>query len=76
MRRPLNPMPREDLVFTAAELSKFWPMLLKGGTAGGRRYVPLKAICEMTTRRNRNLSNKGYGLGWSASPDTAAHGGA
>jgi hypothetical protein len=32
-------MPQEDLFFTPAELSKFCPMLLKGGTAGGAMFL-------------------------------------
>ncbi len=70
------PMPAGGLFSTAADLSKFCQMILNGGAYNGHRFVSPEAIHEMSSRQNDNLSNKGYGLGWSVSPGAAGHGGA
>ena len=59
--------PAGALFSTAADVTKFCQMLLRGGEYGGKRYLSVKAISQMTTGQTGDVSvnpMETYGLGW------------
>jgi len=86
------PNPSGGLVSTAADMARFYLMILGGGELDGRRIVSKKAVEEMTRLQTGDLktgftSGNGWGLGWCVvrqpqgvtamlSPGTFGHGGA
>jgi CubicO group peptidase (beta-lactamase class C family) len=84
--------PSGGLFSTAADLSRFYQMILNGGELDGERTVSQAAVDEMTKVRTGSLTTgftpgNGWGLGWcvirepqgvteSLSPGTFGHGGA
>jgi CubicO group peptidase (beta-lactamase class C family) len=90
--RKRHPYPAGGLFSTAANVSVFCRMILKGGVYDGKRYVSEQSVREMTSTQTGKLLDKengehGYGLGWSTSkpsrsssgpviPGQCGHGGA
>ncbi len=56
--------PSGGLFSTAADLAKFYQMILDGGTFEGKRIVSASAIAEMTKPRHAGGEVLNYGLGW------------
>jgi CubicO group peptidase (beta-lactamase class C family) len=70
------PMPAGGLFSTAADLARFYQMILNNGEANGRRILSLAAVKQMTTRQTpENLKNS-YGFGFQTGGNTIGHGGA
>jgi len=86
------PNPSGGLFSTAADLARFYQMILAGGELDGRRIVSAEAVAEMTRVQTGELvpgftPGNGWGLGWCVvrqpqevtamlSPGTFGHGGA
>lgn len=86
------PNPSAGLHSTAADLDRFYSMILAGGTLDGTRIVSADAVKQMTTLQTGNIvtgftPGNGWGLGWCIarepqgvsgmlSPTTFGHGGA
>jgi CubicO group peptidase (beta-lactamase class C family) len=65
-----QPMPAGGLFSSAADVTAFCQMLMRGGTVGEKRILSEAAIREMTSTQTGDLLNKGkgeggYGLGLS-----------
>jgi CubicO group peptidase (beta-lactamase class C family) len=58
------PEPSGGLFSTAADMAKFYQMILDGGVQGGRRIVSAQAIAEMTRPHSAGGKALNYGLGW------------
>jgi len=87
-----SPNPSGGLYSTAADLAKFYQMVLGGGMFNGQRILSRKAVKEMTRLQTGELKTgftpgNGWGLGWCIvrkpqgvtamlSPGTFGHGGA
>jgi CubicO group peptidase (beta-lactamase class C family) len=87
-----SPNPSGGLFSTAADLARFYQMVLNGGELEGQRILSAKAVKEMTTIQTGELKTgftpgNGWGLGWcvvrepqgvtkNLSPGTFGHGGA
>ena len=85
------PSPSGGLYSTAADMAKFYNMVLAGGELDGRRIVSADAVKQMTTVQTGELKTgftpgNGWGLGWCIvrepqgvteflSPGTYGHGG-
>ena len=86
------PNPSGGLVSTAADVARFYQMILNGGELDGRRIVSKSAVDQMTRVQTGDLTTaftpgNGWGLGWCIvrqpqgvtrmlSPGTCGHGGA
>ena len=87
-----SPNPSGGLFSTAADMAKFYQMVLNGGELEGKRIVSEEAVREMTRVQTGDLTTgftpgNGWGLGWCVvrepqgvsavlSPGTFGHGGA
>ncbi len=87
-----TPNPSGGLFSTAADMARFYQMILNGGQLDGRRIVSESAVREMTRLQTGDLrtgftDGNGWGLGWCIvrkpqgvtamlSPGTFGHGGA
>ena len=87
-----SPNPSGGLFSTAADIGKFYRMILNGGELAGQRILAKDTIEEMTTIQTGDLvtgftPGNGWGLGWCVvrepqgvtavlSPGTCGHGGA
>ncbi|MFQ5734139.1 MAG: serine hydrolase [Planctomycetaceae bacterium] len=87
-----NPNPSGGLFSTAADLAKFYQMVLNGGERDGKRIVSKAGVKRMTAVQTGDLKTgftpgNGWGLGWCVvrkpqgvtrmlSPGTFGHGGA
>lgn len=87
-----SPNPSGGLFSTAADIGKFYQMILSGGELAGKRIISKDAIGEMTQIQTGDLvtgftPGNGWGLGWCVvrepqgvtemlSPGTCGHGGA
>ena len=87
-----SPNPSGGLFSTAADIAKFYQMILNGGELEGQRIISKEAIEEMTRIQTGDLvtgftPGNGWGLGWCVvrepqgvtgmlSPGTCGHGGA
>jgi CubicO group peptidase (beta-lactamase class C family) len=87
-----TPNPSGGLFSTAADMTRFYQMVLSGGELAGRRIVSAAAVREMTSIQTGELTTgftdgNGWGLGWCVvgkpqgvtamlSPGTFGHGGA
>ena len=87
-----SPNPSGGLFSTAADMARFYQMILNGGELDGRRIVSAAAVREMTKIQTGDLTTgftdgNGWGLGWCLvrqpqgvtamlSPGTFGHGGA
>ncbi len=87
-----TPNPSGGLYSTAADLARFYQMVMDGGELDGKRIVSAEAVKQMTTIQTGDLvtgftPGNGWGLGWcvvrepqgptkSLSPGTFGHGGA
>ncbi len=81
LRYPLNdrtrqPMPAGGLFSTAADVSRFYRMVLRRGELDGRRLLSESAVREMTRRQTPTQLPDSYGLGWRVTTDGFGHGGA
>jgi CubicO group peptidase (beta-lactamase class C family) len=56
--------PSGGLFSTAADMAKFYQMILNGGTHEGKRLVSAKAIAEMSRPHKAGGKTLNYGLGW------------
>jgi len=56
--------PSGGLFSTAADMAKFYQMILNGGTHDGKRILSAKAIAEMTRPHKAGGKTLNYGLGW------------
>ena len=70
------PMPAGGLFSTAADISRFYRMLLNGGQLDGRYYLSEAAVHEMTKRQTPPEFKDSYGLGFSVGGTMFGHGGA
>ncbi|MGE5191309.1 MAG: serine hydrolase domain-containing protein [Deltaproteobacteria bacterium] len=70
------PMPAGGLFSTAADISRFYRMLLNGGELDGRRYLSESAVKELTRRQTPPDFKDSYGLGFASGGTTFGHGGA
>ncbi len=86
------PNPSGGLVSSAADMAKFYQMVLDGGVGNGTRIVSAKAVKQMTSPQTGDLKTgftpgNCWGLGWCIvrqpqgvtgmlSPETFGHGGA
>jgi CubicO group peptidase (beta-lactamase class C family) len=64
-----TPNPSGGLFSTAADMSRFYQMILNGGQLDGKRIVSEKAVREMTRVQTPDLTTgftpgNGWGLGW------------
>ncbi len=75
-RTKRTPMPAGGLFSTAADIAKFYRMLLNGGELDGRRYLSEGAVKELTSKQTPAELKDGYGLGFSAGGSSFGHGGA
>ncbi len=87
-----SPNPSGGLFSTAADMARFYQMILNGGQLDGKRIVSERAVGEMTRLQTGELATgftpgNGWGLGWCVvrqpqgttamlSPGTFGHGGA
>jgi CubicO group peptidase (beta-lactamase class C family) len=87
-----SPNPSGGLFSTAADMARFYQMVLNGGELEGRRILSRGAVAEMTRIQTGDLEvgftpGNGWGLGWCVirepqgitrmlSPSTHGHGGA
>ncbi|MCB1230081.1 MAG: beta-lactamase family protein [Verrucomicrobiae bacterium] len=58
--------PSGGVFSTAADMAKFYQMILDGGVWEGKRIVSEKSIAEMTSPRMAGEKKLNYGLGWMA----------
>jgi len=56
--------PSGGLFSTAADMAKFYQMILNGGVHEGKRIVSAQAIAEMTRPHTAGGKTLNYGLGW------------
>ncbi len=70
------PMPAGGLFSTAADIARFYRMLLSGGELDGRRYLSEAAVRELTRRQTPADFKESYGLGFGVGGTTFGHGGA
>ena len=70
------PMPAGGLFSTAADIARFYQMLLNRGELDGRRYLSAAAVLELTSRQTPAELNVSYGLGFAVGGHTFGHGGA
>jgi CubicO group peptidase (beta-lactamase class C family) len=70
------PMPAGGLFSTAADIARFYRMLLRGGELDGRRYLSESAVKELTRRQTPLDFKESYGLGFGIGNTTFGHGGA
>ena len=75
-RRQRFPMPAGGLFSTAADIARFYRMLLRGGELDGRRYLSESAVKELTRRQTPAEFKESYGLGFGVGGKTFGHGGA
>lgn len=87
-----GPNPSGGLFSTAADMNRFYQMVLAGGELDGKRIVSRESVKEMTSVQTDDIKTgftdgNGWGLGWcvvrkpqgvtaSLSPGTFGHGGA
>jgi len=87
-----TPNPSGGLFSTAADIVRFYQMILKGGTVDGRKIISKKSIDLMTSIHSGDVvtgftPGNGWGLGWCVvrnpqgvsrllNPGTCGHGGA
>jgi CubicO group peptidase (beta-lactamase class C family) len=69
-------MPAGGLFSTAADIARFYRMLLSGGELDGRRYLSAAAVKELTRRQTPQELKDSYGLGFGVGGATFGHGGA
>jgi CubicO group peptidase (beta-lactamase class C family) len=70
------PMPAGGLFSTAADLARFYQMILNRGQRDGRRYLSEAAVQQMTTRQTPASLQQNYGFGFQTGGNTIGHGGA
>jgi CubicO group peptidase (beta-lactamase class C family) len=70
------PMPAGGLFSTAADMGRFYQMILNRGQLDGRRYISEKAVEQMTSRQTPANLQQSYGFGFQTGGDTIGHGGA
>ena len=70
------PMPAGGLFSTAADIARFYRMLLNAGQLDGRRYLSESAVKELTSRQTPPELKESYGLGFGVGGTTFGHGGA
>ncbi|HEY2894736.1 MAG TPA: serine hydrolase domain-containing protein [Pirellulales bacterium] len=70
------PMPAGGLFSTAADLARFYQMILNRGQLDGRRYLGEAAVEKMTSRQTPANLQQSYGFGFQTGGNTIGHGGA
>ncbi len=70
------PMPAGGLFSTAADVAKFYQMLLNNGEWKGKRILSPEAVTALTSKQTPESLKDGYGLGFSVNGSTFGHGGA
>ena len=70
------PMPAGGLFATAADLARFYQMLLNGGQLDGKRYLSEASVKQMTSRQTPTALPTNYGFGFSTGGTQIGHGGA
>lgn len=75
-RHERYPMPAGGLFSTAADLAKFYQMLLNNGRFDGKQILSEDSVRELTRRQTPAELKESYGLGFSASKNSFGHGGA
>lgn len=73
----IYPAPEFGLYSTAEDLSKFYQMMLAGGTWNGRRFLSPPSVAAMTMVQTGDLkaghnAGTGFGLTWEVAKDPAA----
>ena len=90
--RTRTPAPAGGLFSTAADIAKFYQMMLNGGEANGRRYLSAEAVKQLTTTQTGDIktgftTGMSWGFGFQVvkesqgvtavlAPGTFGHGGA
>ena len=69
-------MPAGGLFSTASDVGKFCQMFLNGGVYGGKRYLSLAAVQQITSKQTANSISTSYGFGWGVNGTGFNHGGA
>lgn len=69
-------VPAGGLFSTAADLVRFYRMILNGGSLDGRDYLSPKTVGEMTRRHTPDSFDRAQGYGFEADGKTFGHGGA
>jgi len=75
-RAERDPMPAGGLFSTAADLARFYQMILNRGQLDGRRYLSEVAVEQMTTRQTPASLQQSYGFGFQTGGNAIGHGGA
>lgn len=70
------PMPAGGLFSTAADLARFYQMVLNGGEVNGRRILSEAAVKKMTSRQTPEAFQQSYGFGFQTGNNQIGHGGA
>jgi CubicO group peptidase (beta-lactamase class C family) len=72
-----EPEPSGGLFSTAADMMRFYQMVLNGGELEGKWILSASAVAEMTRPQATVAGDRKYGLGWFVYPDGSfGHGGA
>jgi len=69
------PMPAGGLFSTAADVSRFYRMVMNGGILDGKRVLSENSVKQMTSKQTGDLPT-GYGFGFSTDDKHLGHGGA
>jgi len=70
------PIPAGGLFSTAADLARFYELILNRGQLDGRRFLSEKAIGQLTSRQTPDSLRQSYGFGFQTVGNTIGHGGA
>jgi CubicO group peptidase (beta-lactamase class C family) len=70
------PMPAGGLFSTAADLARFYQMVLNKGESSGRQILSAAAVNQMTTRQMAESLKNSYGFGFQTGGNQIGHGGA
>jgi CubicO group peptidase (beta-lactamase class C family) len=70
------PMPAGGLFSTAADVAKFYQMLLNNGQWKGKQILSPEVVGALTSKQTPDSLKDGYGLGFSVGGPTFGHGGA
>lgn len=69
------PMPTGGLFSTAADISRFYRMVMNGGILDGKRIISEQVVKQMTSKQTGDLQAS-YGFGFAVDDKHAGHGGA
>jgi CubicO group peptidase (beta-lactamase class C family) len=70
-----QPIPGGGLFSTAADLARFYRMILNQGELDGRRYLTAESVWQMTSKQTGDAIEDGYGFGWMTKDGAFGHSG-